>query len=163
MNRQGKELIIDELRDGLLSSEASFLVVYRGLSVKKMHQLRSNLLAKDGSFKVAKARLMKRAIDGESAFDGFSEFFKDQVGLVFAKKDVAGVAKVLSDFAKENTDLQLVAGYFESKVLKKDKIIQIASLPSREVLLSRLCAVLNCPMSNLARALNMVADKRKES
>lgn len=163
MNRHEKELIVDELKSDLLSSQASFLVVYKGLSVKKMHQLRSNLRAKDGFFKVAKARLMKRAVDGQSGVEGLSEFFKEQIGLVFAKKDVASVAKVLSDFAKENVDLQLVAGYFDSKVLKKEKIIQIASLPSREVLLAHLCATLNAPMSSLARALTMVASKRQES
>ena len=69
----------------------------------------------------------------------------------------------LSDFAKENSNLELVAGYFESKVLPKQKIIQIASLPSREVLLAMLCATLNGPVSRLARVINMIADKRQEA
>lgn len=163
MNRQEKELIVDELRGDLLSSQASFLVVYKGLSVKKLHQLRSDLRAKDGRFKIAKARLMKRAVDGEAGVDALSGYFKEQVGLVFAKNDVASVAKILSDFAKENSNLELVAGYFEFQVLKKEKIIQIASLPSREVLLAMLCATLNGPVSRLARVINMIADKRQEA
>jgi large subunit ribosomal protein L10 len=163
MNRQEKEFIVDELKNDLLSSQASFLIVYKGLNVKKLHQLRSKLRAKDGLFKVAKARLMRRAVDVEAGFEDLSDFFREQIGLVFAKKDVASVAKVLSDFAKENSDMQLVAGYFDSKVLKKEKIIQIASLPSREILLAQLCATLNAPMSRLARVINMIAAKGQES
>lgn len=163
MNRQEKNLVIDELKNELLSSSAAFLIGYKGLTVKKLHQLRSNLRGKDGVFKVAKARLMRLAVDGQSGVDGLSDYFKDQVGLVFAKKDVAGVAKVLSDFSKENTNLQLVAGYFDSRILQREKIIQIASLPSREVLLAQLCATLNAPMSSLARVINKIAEKRQES
>lgn len=160
MNRQEKELVVKELKADLNSSPASFLVVYKGLTVKKMNKLRSDLRSKEGSFKVAKARLMKLAVDGQEGVEGLSEFFKEQIGLVFAKDDAIGVAKVLSDFSKENSELQIVAGYFESQVIKRDKIIQIASLPSREVLLARLCGTLNAPMSKLARVINMIAEKK---
>lgn len=163
MNRQEKDLIVGELKNDLLTSQASFLVVYKGLSVKNLHQLRSKLRAKDGLFKVAKARLMKRAVDGQTGIDGLSEFFKEQVGLVFAKKDVASVAKVLSDFAKENAGLELVAGYFDSQVANRDKIVRIASLPSREVLLAMLCGTLNAPVSSLARVVSAIAEKRQEA
>jgi len=156
MNRQEKALVVDGLKKGLRSSQASFLVIYRGLSVEEMQQLRSELRAKGGFLKVAKARLMKRAVDGESGIDGLSEFFKDQVGLVFANDEVAGVAKVLADFSKENKALDLVAGYFDSRIIAKEKIAQIASLPPREVLLAQLCGTLQAPISGLARALNVM-------
>ena len=124
-----------------------------------MQQLRSDLRSKGGSLKVAKARLMKRAVEGETGIGELSEFFKDQVGLVFAEKEVADVAKILSDFSKEHKSLELVAGYFDSRVIAKEKIAQIASLPSREVLLSQLCGTLQAPMSALVRVLNMTVLK----
>ncbi|MFC1842136.1 50S ribosomal protein L10 [Candidatus Dependentiae bacterium] len=159
MNRQEKELVVEGLKKGLLSSQASFLVVYKGLNVEKMQQLRSDLRSKGGSLKVAKARLMKRAVDGEPGVSGLGDFFKDQIGLVFAEKEVADVAKILSDFSEKNEALELIAGYFDSKVIAKEKISQIASLPSRDVLLAQLCGTLQAPISGLARVLNMVVLK----
>ncbi|MFC1841628.1 50S ribosomal protein L10 [Candidatus Dependentiae bacterium] len=159
MNRQEKTVVVENLKKDLLSSEAAFLVVYRGLNVEKMQQLRSDLRSKGGFLKVAKARLMKRAVEGEDGICDLSEFFKDQVGVVFAKEEVADVAKVLSDFSKENKALDLVAGYFDSQVVAKDKIAQIASLPPKDVLLAQLCGTLNAPIAGLARVLNMVVLK----
>jgi len=159
MNRQEKSLVVEGLKKNLLSSEASFLVVYRGLNVEKMQQLRSDLRSKGGSLRVAKARLMKRAVDGEAGVEELSEFFKDQIGIVFAEKEVADVAKILSDFSKENENLELVAGYFDSRVIAKEKIAQIASLPPKDVLLAQLCGTLQAPISGLARTLNAVVLK----
>jgi len=156
VNRQEKALVVDGLKESLLSSQASFLVVYRGLSVEKMQQLRSQLRSSGGSLKIAKARLMKRAVDGEAGISELTDFFKDQIGLVFADDDVAGVAKVLADFSKENKALDLVAGYFDSHVIAKEKIAQIASLPPKDVLLAQLCGTLQAPISGLARVLNMM-------
>lgn len=159
MNRQEKELVVRGLKDNLLSSKASFLIVYRGLNVDKIQQLRSSLISKGGSLKVAKARLMKRAVDGEPGLGELSVFLKDQIGLVFAEEEVSDIAKVLSDFSKENEALKLVAGYFDSRVVAKEKIVQIASLPSKEVLLSQLCGTLNAPVAGLARVLNSIVLK----
>jgi len=159
MNRQQKELVVENLKKDLLSSPATFLVLYRGLNVEQMQQLRSDLRSKGGALKVAKARLMKRAVDGEQGASDLTPFLHDQIGMVFAGEEVADVAKVLSDFAKGNKSLGLVAGLFESKVIEKGKIAQIASLPPKDVLLAQLCGTLNAPISGLARALNMMVLK----
>ena len=159
MNRQQKELVIENLKQNVLSSPATFLVLYRGLNVEQMQKLRSDLRSKGGALKVAKARLMKRAVDGEQGASDLTPFLRDQIGMVFAKEEVADVAKVLSDFAKSNESLGLVAGLFESNVIAKEKIAQIASLPPKDVLLAQLCGTLNAPISGLARALNMMVLK----
>jgi len=159
MNRQQKELVVEDLKKGLLSCPATFLVVYRGLNVEQMQKLRSDLRSKGGLLKVAKARLMKRAVEGGEGISDLAPFLRDQIGMVFAQQEVADVAKILSDFAKSNESLELVAGVFESKVIAKEKVAQIASLPPRDVLLAQLCGTLNAPMAGLARALNMMVLK----
>jgi len=156
MNRQQKTEVINNLKESFLESQATFVVSYRGLNVAQMQQLRSDLRQKGGVLKVTKARLMKRAVDGEAGISDLTTHLQDQIGLVFAKEQFADVAKVLSDFSKANNALGLVAGLFESEVIEKEKIKQIASLPSREVLLANLCATLNAPIVGLARALNMI-------
>jgi len=156
MNRQQKVLVVEELKKKFLDSDAAFLVGFSGLNVQKMHELRLELRPKGGSFKIAKARLMKIAVDGGDGVSELRPFIKDQIGLVFAKEGFSEVAKVLSDFSKKNKNLSLVAGYLDSQVFGKEKISQIALLPSREVLLSQLCGTLNAPIARMARALNMV-------
>jgi len=156
MNRQQKEKVIEGLREDLLKSQATFIVDYKGLSVAQMQKLRSELRQKGGSLKVAKARLMKLAVDDEPGVSDMAPYLKEQIGLVFSDEQFSDVAKVLSDFSKENKSLGLVAGLFESQILGKERISQIASLPPKEVLLAQLCRTLNAPTSGLVRSLNMI-------
>ncbi len=158
MNRDQKSIVIDYLKDNFSNRQALFVVGFKGLSVTQLQSLRSDLREKGGSLKIAKARLMKRAAEGVEGVDQLMPFFKEQVGVVFSDEPPA-VAKVLSDFAKENQALSLVVGYLDSRLLEHDSIIRIASLPSKEVLLAQLCGTLQAPISGLARVLNMVPQK----
>jgi len=159
MNRQQKAEVIQKLKESFLGNQATYVIGFRGLSVAQMQKLRSNLRQKGGILKVAKARLMKRAIEGESNISDLIPHLKDQIGLVFAKEQSTEVAKVLSDFSKEAEALNLIVGLLDSKVIEKEKVKQIAALPSREVLLGQLCGTLNAPVVGLVRALNMMVLK----
>lgn len=161
MNRQEKESAIKEVIELFKASEAAFVVNYKGLPVALMQVLRKGLLENGSSFKVTKARLMKIAFKDFQGTEEFSENFKDQVGLVFVPKDISAVAKKLVNFSSENPALNVVSGFFESKVLDKNKIKFLASLPSREVLIAQLAGTLQAPMSYLARALQLVKEQRE--
>lgn len=172
MNRQQKEAVVAEFKDMLNSSDAAFLVQYKGLNVQDMISLRRALRETGGKLKVTKARLMKIAAEGIEGIDPFKEQFKEQIGLVFAEGDVSAVAKQVVTFAKDHKALQVVSGFYESKVLSRDEVEFFASLPSRDVLLSQLARalqgpiagfarVLNAPIEGLARALNQVAKKKE--
>jgi len=156
MNRQQKAEVVENLKENFLKSQATFIVGFKGLKVAQMQQLRSDLRQKGGVLKIAKARLMKRAVDGESGIGDLLPHLQDQIGLVFSNEKFTAVAKVLSDFSKENGALSLVVGVLDSKLIEKNKIKQIASLPSREVLLAQVCGALNAPVSGLVRVLNMM-------
>jgi len=159
MNRQQKALIVEELKKSFLDSQASFLVGVKGLTVAQIRDLRSGLRKTGGALKVAKARLMKIAVSGESGISDLSPFFKDQVGLVFASEKFTDVAKVLFDFSKENKSLNMVVGYLDHEIINKEKISWIASLPPKEVLLSQVCGTIKAPISGLVITLKMVVLK----
>ena len=159
MNREEKELVVQGLKEKISQSEASFLINCRGLTVNQMQQLRRQLYEKNGSLKVAKARLMKRAVDGVDGVDGLTDYFRDQVGLVFADQEATEVAKVLRDFSKRNNSLELVAGYFDDQVLVAEHVARIASLPSREVLLGQVAGVLKAPITKLANVLHVMPSR----
>jgi len=156
MNRQEKEKMVAELRDKMTESQATFLVKYRGLSVAQVESLRSKLRAKGGSFKVAKARLMKRAVEGVDAVDAMAPYFKDQIGLVFADNEPPIVAQMLRDFSKEYTAFDILLGSIDARLLSKDDVIRIASLPTKDVLIAQTCATLNAPIANFTRVLHML-------
>jgi large subunit ribosomal protein L10 len=159
MNRQQKEAVVQTFRENLTEMKAAFLVGYRGLSVAQMQTLRKDLREAGGFFKITKARLMKIAAQDVEGMNTFKDSFKDQVGLVFVKEEVPPVAKVLVEFSKENDALSVVSAFFESKVLTEQQISNLASLPSRDVLLSILMGTLQAPVSGLARALNQIVLK----
>ena len=156
MNRQQKEAVISDFNEMLSSANATFLVRYRGLSVKQMFDLRKVLRESGGRLKITKARLMKRAAEGVEGIDSFKEDFKDQIGLVFAMEEAPPIAKKLVDFAKECEALEVMSGFFESKMLSKDEVKFFASVPSRVVLLGQLAGTLQAPVAALARQLNML-------
>jgi len=162
MNKQQKELVIKTLKEGFDASSASFLVGVKSLSVSQTQALRSELRKNGGHLKVAKVRLMRRAIDEVSGAQGLKPFLREQIGIVFVDKANPAVAKVLHDFAKENTALELVASLFESQIFDKDGVKRLAALPSREVLLARLCGSLNAPMAKLASVLDARAKQLAE-
>jgi large subunit ribosomal protein L10 len=155
MNREQKTEVIDSLKSDFSNSQASFVVGYKGLTVKQMQALRKELRASKGTFRVAKARLMKRAVQGVEGINELMPYFKDQVGIVFVASDASAVAKVLFDFSKANEALSLVAGFYDSHVLPSEAVKRIATLPSREVLLAQVCGTLKAPTTKLVVVLNM--------
>ncbi|MCF7799443.1 50S ribosomal protein L10 [Candidatus Babeliales bacterium] len=157
MNRQQKEAVVKDVRKLFSDSHATFLIGYKGLDVSKVQSLRKDLREDGGLFKVTKARLMKIAAkDTDSSIENFCDQFKGQVGLVFAQKEVPSVAKKLVNFSKENELLEIISGFFDSKVLSKSDVNYLASLPSKEVLLAQFLATMQAPTRNLAFLLNLM-------
>jgi large subunit ribosomal protein L10 len=163
VNREQKKLLVNTLSKDFKDSNASFLVMLKGIPVSKIQELRKGLKAKGGNLKVAKARLMKIAVKDVPCAQDLSPFLKDQVGIVFSKQDPISTAKVIYDFAKANENLKIVVGCFETQLYQRDKIERIANLPSREVLLAQLCSVLNAPIVKLAQLADALREKKEKS
>jgi len=161
MNRQQKESVVELFHKDFMANRGTFFVNYSGLTVEQMQQLRRQLRAKGGALKIAKMRLVKRALAGIDGADGLLSHCKNQLGVVFAydAAELSGVAKTLSDFSKKNEALGLVVGCVDAQFLDKMAISRIASLPSREVLLAQLCGTLNAPLTSLVCGLNSMLVK----
>lgn len=156
MNRQEKEVLVSQLSDNLKNSSASFLISVKGLTVSDLQYLRKSLHKTQGSLKVAKVRLMRLAVKGVPGAEEFNDHLKEQLAVVFAKDEPISVAKMLHDFSKKNEKLSLIGGCFESKFLSQDNVKFMATLPSKEVLISQLLGVLNAPAVKLAGVLNSI-------
>ena len=156
MNRQEKEALVVSLKQSFAGSQASFVVVYRGLSVGKIQGLRRSLREKGSRMQVTKARFMKIAADGIDGAKDLQPFLKDQIGLVFASDHATGVAKDLCGFAAENKTFSVEACLFESKVFDRDAVSYLATLPPREVLLAQVASVMQMPSVKFVQILNML-------
>lgn len=161
MNREQKAVIIDSIRNDFSNSEASFVVGYKGMTVKQLQTLRKELRAAQSSMKVAKGRLVKIAVKELDGVDALTPYLKEQIGVVFAKNQPSGVAKVLYNFAKANNSLTLVAGFLEARVLPSHDLERIATLPSREVLLAQVCYILNMQTVRLLWTLQKIAEAKE--
>lgn len=161
MNRQQKESVVELFHKDFLANKGTFFVSYTGLTVGQMQQLRRQLREKGGALKVAKMRLVKRALATVDGAEGLLSHCKNQLGVVFAydSAEVSGIAKTLSDFAKKNQALGLIVGCVDEQILDKTAIIRVASLPSKEVLLAQVCGTLNAPLTTFVYGLNSVLVK----
>jgi len=160
MNRQQKDNVIQELSQKFASNQAAFIVRCQGLSVGELHELRVKLETKEGELKVAKNRLVKLAIAGSADCSTLTPMMIGQTAVVFAKSDFTGVAKVLHDFAKKHESLEIVAGCCESQLFDKQGVVALAKVPSREVLLSRLCGVLQAPVAKMAYVVAQISAQK---
>lgn len=161
MKKHQKQAAIENLESKFSSSQAAFLVNYQGMSVAQLKTLRFQLDSKGGSLKVAKNRLVKIALKDVSNCQGLTELLKGQLAYVFSQGEITSVAKVLTDFAKANEKLKIVAGCAESKIYDAKSVAILGSLPSREVLLAQLCGVLNAPVVQFALVIKAVAEKKE--
>jgi len=159
MNRQQKEQVVADIRKMFNDSQAAFLINYKGLTVQNMQTLRKYLREANGDLKVAKARLMKIAAENVQGSEEFAGNFRDQVGIVFAKAEVTVVAKKIVEFAKENEALGIVAGFFENKLISKNDVVFLGSIPSREELLGTLVYSLQASLINLVGTLEAKVKK----
>jgi large subunit ribosomal protein L10 len=156
MNRQEKQVIITSIRQGFTQSQATFLVGVQGLTVDKIYALRKSLHAKGSQLKVAKNTLLRLALQDSNELSNLTPYFKNQIALIFAPTDAPAVAHIIIQAAKENEKLVIVAGTLSHKVIDKAQVEYLASLPSKEVMLARVCGTLNAPITGFVSVLHQL-------
>jgi large subunit ribosomal protein L10 len=151
MQKGDKQKLVDSLKDKLGTANALYYTDFTGLNVKRMTELRRRLSKAGVEYVVIKNTLAIRAVN-ESGL--VSQRLKGPTGIVVAKDPVAG-AKVLTDFAKENDSKPaLKGGLFDGATINNDQVKKLASMPSREQLLSTLGASMQAPLGQFVGALN---------
>ncbi|MCH3909736.1 MAG: 50S ribosomal protein L10 [Bacilli bacterium] len=154
---QQKKATVKEIEDGISSSKTIAVVSYHGLSVSELTELRRSLAEKDSSMGVYKNTLVARAFK-ELGYTGLDEILEGPNAFVFSK-DVTSGAAVLNKFSRYHENLVIKGGLVEGKAVDQAGMKEVAKLPSKEVLLSMFCMVLNEPVAKFARAIKSIADK----
>ena len=158
LNRSEKQAVIDEVTGLAAKAQTLVMAEYRGITVADMTKLRSQARDKGVTLSVLKNTLARRAVAG-SAFEVVSDQMTGPLIYGFSI-DAVAAAKVVADFAKTNDKLVIRGGAFGGKFLDIDGVKQLASIPSKDVLLAMLCGLLMSPMSRTAVVLAALAAKK---
>jgi large subunit ribosomal protein L10 len=152
MNREEKKQFVSDLHDRLEKAQGTFLVHYQGLKVEDINRLRNELRAIGVEFQVVKNRLLKFACEGTE-----TELIKDEMqgpsAIALTFDDVVAPAKTLVNFAKAFKQLEVKKGQVSGKVIDADDIKQLATLPSREVLLGQTLSAMQAVPAGFVRLL----------
>ena len=150
--RKQKEKEINDLIDKLKRAKIAVLTGYQGLTVFEMQELRSKLKELEADYKVAKNTLLKIALKKAGLNLDISEY-KVPLALAFSYEDEVSVPKEVYEFSKSSKALEILSGIMDEKLVSKDTIIKLATLPSKEELLSEIVYMLNYPLSGLVNVL----------
>lgn len=161
LNRTDKAAAVEDIAAQAAKSQTLVLAEYRGSTVADLTKLRSSARAQNVYLRVLKNTLARRAVKG-TGFEVASEYMVGPLIYGFSQ-DAVAAAKVVNEFAKGNDKLVIKAGAYNGKLLDKLSVAALASIPSREVLLSQVCGLLQSPMASLARGIAAVSAKKSES
>jgi large subunit ribosomal protein L10 len=158
LNRNEKAAVIEEVAAQAAKSQTLALAEYRGLTVEALNKLRVDARSKGVYLHVLKNTLARRAVAGTS----FEVAAESMVGpLIYGfSEDAVAAAKVIADFAKSNDKLIIKAGAYAGKALDVDGVKALASVPSREVLLSQIAGLLKSPVQRTAAVLAALAQQK---
>ena len=153
-----KQPIVAEIAQQIEGAQSVVVVDHLGLTVAEDTELRKELRENGIVYKVYKNTLMNFAFKG-TEFEELTNVFKGPSAIAVSKEDATAAARILSKFAKKAPKLEIKAGVVEGTFYDAAGIMQVAEIPGREVLISRLLGSMQSPIANLARVLNQIAEK----
>jgi large subunit ribosomal protein L10 len=157
VNRTDKTSVVESLSESFRGMPHVILTDYKGMTAGQSTDLRRKIRAVGGSYRVLKNRLARRGSEG-TAVGKIADKLRGTCGLAGHPSDPVGLAKVLSDFAKDNPQLKLVACVVDAReVYGTDGIKQLATLPGLQELRAQLLALINTPATQLVRLVNTPA------
>ena len=156
-----KQPIVDEIASNLEGAQGVVLAEYKGLTVEQDTQLRKQLREANVVYKVYKNTLVKRAIQG-TAFESLTDDLNGPTAIAISTTDATAPARILAEFSKNAEALTLKSGVVEGDYYDTEGIKEVASIPSRDILLGRLLGSCQSPITNFARVLNQIAEKAGE-
>lgn len=160
LNLSDKKAVVAEVSAQVAKAQTIVVAEYRGIEVGDLTTLRKNARESGVYLRVLKNTLVRRAV-ADTAFAGLAEQMTGPL-IYGISEDPVAAAKVLYDFSKKNDKLVVKAGSYAGNVMDKAGVQALASIPSRDELLSKLLGVMLAPVSGLACTLAALAKKREE-
>ena len=151
MNKSKKKTYIEEMRTFFKKTNSILVTHYQGLTVKQIDELRSEMRKHGILFKITKNKITKLALEG-SKFKKLENLFSGPTAVAFSK-DAITSAKILSKFAKRNSNLKIIGGIMEEEPLSVQDVEKIATLPTLEEARAKIIGILCAPAQKIMRIL----------
>ena len=149
MQRKDKEQVVAELAERLRASDTLILADYRGLSVGELDDVRTQILAHGARFSVVKNTLTKRAAE-EAGLETLTALLDGPTAIAFVGDgDMVAVAKTLNDTARKTKILSIKGGILQGAPLAADQVVELASLPSADVLQGQVLGAIVGPLTSI--------------
>ena len=151
-NTKNKDIVKD-LREKLNSAKAIYFAFHQGLTASEMNKLRAKMAEAKGEVVVSKNTLLKVALREEGFDQDLSETLQGPVATFISYDDVLSPIKIVTEFAKGKEVPQFKAGFIEKVFTLKDKIEELATIPSKEVLIARMVRGFKSPLTSIVNVL----------
>ncbi len=158
LQKSKKEEIIKDLKKAIADSESLVFVNFKSLNVGEETKLRRELRDKGVTYKVSRKTLLRRALEGKA--EGKIPELPGEVAVAFSKDAMVSAREVYGFQKTHQGILDIIGGIFQGKFIGKEKMLEIATIPSKEVLLSKLAFLFKSPMQRMAIAVSEVAKKK---
>lgn len=150
-----KKDLVQRYEEGMASAQHLFLIEFKGISVPQVTELRDRVRESGGEYVVVKNRLALRAIAGH-ALESLKDHFQGPTAVAWSQDDPVSLAKALTEFAKNAPVIEFKAGLVDGAAISAEQVKEIAALPTREELISKLVFLLASPVTRLVRTLAAV-------
>ena len=151
MNKLKKKTYIEEMKNFFGKSSSVFITHYQGLTVKEIDQLRSEMRKKGILFKITKNRITKLALEG-TKYKKLENLFSGPTAVAFSE-DAITSAKILTKFAKSNSNLKIIGGIMDEEPLSLKDVEKIATLPTLDEARAKITGILSSPAQKLISIL----------
>jgi len=155
VSKADKTAELEQLEVAFRGAETAVLVDYKGITVPQVTELRRQIRAVGGTYRVVKNTLAKRAVAG-TPFETFTAQFTGTTAVVYSGSDPVAVAKAITSFAKTAPVLTVKAAVVQGRAVAAREVDELASLPGKPELYAKLLFVLQAPMQQLVTVLSAV-------
>ena len=152
VTRADKEHELHQLEGAFRGTETAIVLDYRGLNVPQVTELRRQVRAVRGQYRVVKNTLARRALRG-TAFEPLTEVFAGTTAVAFSADDPVALAKTLTTFAKATPALTIKAAVVQGRRINPAEVTDLATMPGKPELYARLLFLLQSPMQQLVSVL----------
>ena len=151
MHKDKKKIYIEEMKNFFSKTSSVFVTHYQGLTVKQIDELRSEMRKHGVLFKITKNRITKLALEG-SKYKKLENLFTGPTAVAFSE-DAITSAKILTKFAKKNSNLKIIGGIMEEEPLTVEEVEKIATLPTLDEARANIVSILRSPAQKILSIL----------
>ena len=156
-----KKQVVAQLSERIANSVAGVVVEFKGITVADDTAMRKELREAGVEYTVVKNTLLGLAIKG-TGVEGMNTVLEGTTAIATSAEDYVAAARILNNYAEKVESFNIKSGYLDGEVISLEKIKELATLPSRETLLSMVANVFSAPIASFARAVQAIDDKNGE-